>query len=101
MEDRSEERGGLNPCFNGIWSRTNLAIDVSYHRDGLNPCFNGIWSRTFYIITDNSINIVLILVLMEYGLGPFKNHNNNAKHVLILVLMEYGLGRLERGTLPR
>ena len=42
----------------------------SYLVGCLNPCFNGIWSRT----VDSSINIrtkkwVLILVLMEYGLG--------------------------------
>ena len=41
------------------------------HQLRLNPCFNGIWSRT--LKTSGSlimkIRIVLILVLMEYGLG--------------------------------
>ena len=37
---------------------------------------------------------VLILVLMEYGLGRSEHEPINQKHydVLILVLMEYGLG---------
>ena len=41
------EAGGLNPCFNGIWSRTGDSRVHSYHG-----------------------RVVLILVLMEYGLGP-------------------------------
>ena len=37
---------------------------------GLNPCFNGIWSRTRLDILSKDVLIyVLILVLMEYGLG--------------------------------
>ena len=60
----------LNPCFNGIWSRTSQYIpnwiikgvlilvlmeyglgqmalkDIELQPIGLNPCFNGIWSRT-------------------------------------------------------
>ena len=36
---------------------------------------------------------VLILVLMEYGLGDAEaNWREANRHVLILVLMEYGLG---------
>ena len=35
----------------------------------LNPCFNGIWSRTEIFRKGHTIE-VLILVLMEYGLGP-------------------------------
>ena len=42
----------------------------------------------------SSINGVLILLLMEYGLGPDKKGEYAAKFwVLILLLMEYGLGR--------
>ena len=39
---------------------------------------------------------VLILVLMEYGLGLKESKGNlyDFKFVLILVLMEYGLGLL-------
>ena len=35
---------------------------------GLNPCFNGRWSRT-RAHTDGTLAEVLILVLMEDGLG--------------------------------
>ena len=35
---------------------------------GLNPCFNGIWSASKSYVQDNNIMSVLILVLMEYGL---------------------------------
>ena len=39
----------------------------------LNPCFNGIWSRTVAAIVAIVIYLcVLILVLMEYGLGLFQ-----------------------------
>ena len=35
----------LNPCSNGIWSRTVVLTSVMYSLlSGLNPCFNGIWS---------------------------------------------------------
>ena len=36
----------LNPCFNGIWSRTNVLTLNAVAQICLNPCFNGIWSRT-------------------------------------------------------
>ena len=36
----------------------------------LNPCYNGIWSRTFdKFVENNPLPPVLILVIMEYGLG--------------------------------
>ena len=35
----------------------------------LNPCFNGRWSRRFTIMLKNKDVKVLILVLMEDGLG--------------------------------
>ena len=49
---------GLGPC-------------IGYFRvqeESLNPCFNGIWSRTVLSVLCKVTN-VLILVLMEYGLG--------------------------------
>ncbi len=41
-----------------------------FNPKGLNPCFNGIWSRTGFLWMVVFEAIVLILVLMEYGLGP-------------------------------
>ena len=35
----------------------------------LNPCCNGIWSRTLICIRHLNFSSVLILVVMEYGLG--------------------------------
>ena len=59
----------LNPCFNGIWSRTPHKFRSMATLNSLNPCFNGIWSRTTYELADCKGRAVLILVLMEYGLG--------------------------------
>ena len=44
---------------------------VEHQAVRLNPCFNGIWSRTL-LNSNNYYNEreVLILVLMEYGLVP-------------------------------
>ena len=59
----------------------------------LNPCFNGIWSASgVYSDNPNVTDMVLILVLMEYGLRDYDS-NIFELHptVLILVLMEYGL----------
>ena len=50
--------------------------DIDVNR--LNPCFNGIWSRTSVRVGDTvEVTQVLILVLMEYGLGhrPKTSHN--------------------------
>ena len=52
---RMEERPvSLNPCFNGIWSRTN---ESGHYRAG---------------------TPVLILVLMEYGLGRYSESQHKA-----------------------
>ena len=61
---------------------------------GLNPCFNGIWSRTKFQVGEFTNKEVLILVLMEYGLGLYEEQffRVRLERVLILVLMEYGLG---------
>ena len=52
-----------------------LTYDIIRKRSKrLNPCFNGIWSRTFLSYVLHCIRqVVLILVLMEYGLGHFKS----------------------------
>ena len=67
------------------------------HGSRLNPCFNGIWSRTAAEVGKLQGRSVLILVLMEYGLGLVfvLQLMTISKDVLILVLMEYGLGLLE------
>ena len=86
---------GLNPCFNGRWSRTLRekfekilllgVLILVLMEDGLGP-----WED----LTKWANETVLILVLMEDGLGQ-KNNNPIAEalHVLILVLMEDGLGQ--------
>ena len=64
--------------------------------DSLNPCFNGIWSRTAWQTQSQHGSWVLILVLMEYGLGHWERSSKwTSLSVLILVLMEYGLGPLK------
>ena len=40
---------------------------------GLNPCFNGRWSRTLEKWANETPKEVLILVLMEDGLGQTKS----------------------------
>ena len=39
----------------------------------LNPCCNGIWFRTWQDYTKAEAQLVLILVVMEYGLGPSRS----------------------------
>ena len=72
----------LNPCYNGIWSRTNKILIIRRRWQSLNPCYNGIWSRTQ---SDSGRNVtpymVLILVIMEYGLGQSGlSHDTEAVH---------------------
>ena len=62
---------GLNPCFSGGWSRRPYQHQQN-HRRGvcLNPCFSGGWSRSiYYPLEETPENVVLILVLVEDGLG--------------------------------
>ena len=73
-----------------------MVSDPSVYRSvgssSLNPCFNGRWSRTTSIPASGVV-AVLILVLMEDGLGLSTRISDTAKYnVLILVLMEDGLG---------
>ena len=67
----------LNPCSNGKWSRRKEDYD-------------GCWGLHL---------LVLILVLMEYGLGLYGKEIYGASSltILILVLMEYGLGQQMTG----
>ena len=60
---------------------------------GLNPCSNGICSRSsFNTYNYGSTKNVLILVLMEYALEAQISHLIlSDMNVLILVLMEYAL----------
>ncbi len=55
----------LNPCCNGIWSRTKAKLKSIVQINGLNPCCNGIWSRTMRYFNLNNGNIV--------GLNPCCN----------------------------
>ena len=63
-------------------------------RNSLNPCFSGGWSRSVQIVINAQIWEVLILVLVEDGLGVRENSILCAErlYVLILVLVEDGLG---------
>ena len=61
----------------------------------LNPCFSGGWSRSIgYIVCKFTLSNVLILVLVEDGLGETVETYDieNYVLVLILVLVEDGLG---------
>ena len=67
----------------------------------LNPCFSGGWSRS-KSKRNNLTNIieVLILVLVEDGLGVVREGNIlSQSKVLILVLVEDGLGVHKRAIL--
>ena len=46
-----------------------LILHLAQLDRGLNPCFNGRWSRTFTELRNFTEHWVLILVLMEDGLG--------------------------------
>ena len=61
----------LNPCFSGGWSRSWGWIPKTLPPLGsLNPCFSGGWSRRIWMRTiPNEVAAVLILVLVEDGLG--------------------------------
>ena len=73
---------------------SDLLLQEPLKGDGLNPCFNGRWSRTAKFEQSMSLIRVLILVLMEDGLGQaLRMAKKSSKgFVLILVLMEDGLG---------
>ena len=59
----------------------------------LNPCFVGIYSRSDEYSQDAAYVRVLILVLLEYTLGDKYDDSKYLRcYVLILVLLEYTLG---------
>ena len=75
-----------------------MVSDLNYEKEslgciGLNPCFNGRWSRTIECDRLPGLLPVLILVLMEDGLGLSQACIFLTRLVLILVLMEDGLGQ--------
>ena len=86
------ENVGLNPCSNGICSRSiSLWIPREIGIICLNPCSNGICSRSAIQLARKAL-AVLILVLMEYALeGSHRQLCYCPIYVLILVLMEYAL----------
>ena len=59
---------------------------------GLNPCCRGIWSRSLQQEVSIKLLGVLILVVVEYGLGEPCSCSLVSVQVLILVVVEYGLG---------
>ena len=71
-------------------------------RKCLNPCFSGGWSRSCSCTRlQRYCNVVLILVLVEDGLGDLAALPNTTtpKRVLILVLVEDGLGAPNQGRM--
>ena len=65
----------LNPCFSGGWSRSNNSQSRTPINKCLNPCFSGGWSRRRTCFCSSFIlPLVLILVLVEDGLGVDKNN---------------------------
>ena len=89
---------GLNPCFSGCWSRTENFTNPDARSYCLNPCFSGCWSRTLRTHCPAlSPDCVLILVLVDVGLGPCTVRSKSRQIcVLILVLVDVGLGLLPR-----
>ncbi len=67
---KSWRTASLNPCSSGRWSRSERrAVPYNKQLKGLNPCSSGRWSRSYYPCTEDGTDIVLILVLVEDGLG--------------------------------
>ena len=82
----------LNPCSNGIWSLTSRAYSWDCSDSSLNPCSNGIWSLTFELGTWCCIDIGLNPCSNGiWSLTCREEGNPQDDRVLILVLMEYGL----------
>ena len=67
----------------------------------LNPCFSGCWSRTGGVWPDSMAVVVLILVLVDVGLGrALRCSGLEQTRVLILVLVDVGLGPVGCGRTP-
>ena len=75
-KSKSWKLNRLNPCFSGIWSRSAEQAEQSDWCYGLNPCFSGIWSRSIKASKNSNDKIVLILVLVEFGLGAILHRRN-------------------------
>ena len=61
----------------------------------LNPYCSGIWSRRIHYLYCHCNFAVLILIVVEYGLGVYNERNQGVlATVLILIVVEYGLGAL-------
>ncbi len=72
----------------------------STYKSSLNPCFSGGWSRRqLRRVYRPGRSTVLILVLVEDGLGARLASANDKRYVvLILVLVEDGLGATKIGS---
>ena len=73
-----------------------LGSPASTAGGSLNPCFSGCWSRTRGRSERGGVTAenVLILVLVDVGLGPSATSRRSVTtSVLILVLVDVGLGR--------
>ena len=72
-----------------------LTVLFFYQSASLNPSFGGIWCRVTITTTVCGVKgLVLILLLVEYGIGflSSKSINSSGVLVLILLLVEYGVG---------
>ncbi len=65
-------QSSLNPYSTGIWSATCLKVTRNLCTC-LNPYSTGIWSATPKPEKDEQKEVVLILILLEYGLQHLKS----------------------------
>ena len=63
---------GLNPYCSGQWSRTMTAAQIEAALNSLNPYCSGQWSRTCIRKHNVLLCLVLILIVVDNGLVPFK-----------------------------
>ena len=73
IHSHRKNRRRLNPCCNGRWSRSREIVELRKIIRSLNPCCNGRWSRRSSSSTNATMRAVLILVVMEDGLGDESN----------------------------
>ena len=59
---------GLNPCFSGTYSQSNVSLNAKQKYLGLNPCFSGTYSQRVTNTSKDVPFLVLILVLVEHTL---------------------------------
>ena len=58
---------GLNPCYSGICSVSVVAYNIKRGKC-LNPCYSGICSVRNVKVKYDDVEVVLILVIVEYAL---------------------------------